>query len=78
MVNAKWQAAAMILLAIDWPIMNSIEYGLVSGIGWDVLMFGLVFLALACAMIGARPATKRRRRRRRGRRYRAAYRQPRH
>lgn len=52
--SEKWQVAALALLAIDWPIMNSIEYGIVTGFGWDVALVGILFLACCCGVMSQR------------------------
>ena len=50
--SEKWQIAGLVFMAAAWPVMNSIDGGLVDGLWWNVLMFGLAFIALGCVLHG--------------------------
>lgn len=60
--SEKWQLAAAVLMAAAWPVVNSIDGGLVDGLFWNVLMFALAFAALGCALRGSRLEENERRR----------------
>lgn len=61
--SEKWQLAAAVLMAAAWPVVNSIDGGLVDGLFWNVLMFALAFAALGCVLRGNRVAAAEERRR---------------
>lgn len=67
--SEKWQMAAVALMAAVWPVVNSIDGGLVDGLFWNVLMFVLAFAAFGCALHGSRLEEKERRRFKRRVRY---------